>query len=132
MSYNLSEIFIPSEHDEQCNLVCWFRLQYPHLTRNFFAIPNGGHRNIVVAKKLKNEGVSRGVADLFLMAAKGGWHGLFIEMKPIKGGQQTENQKEFEKKCKEAGYKYFLARGCKAAQDCIREYLQAEMEKTCF
>lgn len=125
-SKGLPDIFIPSEHEEQCALVRWFRLQYPRLTRNLFAIPNGGHRNIIVAKKLKDEGVTRGVADLFLMVAKDEWHGLFIEMKPVKGGQQSENQKEFEKACKEAGYKYYLARGCKAAQDCIREYLQAE------
>lgn len=124
----LPDIFIPSEHEEQCNLIHWFRLQYPRFSRNLFAIPNGGHRNIVVAKKLKDEGVTRGVADLFLMMAKGDWHGLFIEMKPVKGGQQSINQKEFEKACFDAGYKYFLAKGCKAAQDCIREYLQAEME----
>lgn len=123
MSCKQSDIFIPSEHKEQCNLIHWFRLQYPRFSRNLFAIPNGGHRNIVVAKKLKDEGVTRGVADLFLMLARGGWHGLFIEMKPIKGGQQSISQKEFERACNEAGYKYFLAKGSRAAQDCIREYL---------
>ena len=33
----------------------------------YFAIANGGLRNIIVAKKLKAEGVKAGVADLFLM-----------------------------------------------------------------
>lgn len=123
MRYKTKKAPVLSEHDEQRNLVHWFRLQYPHLARCFFAIPNGGHRNILVAKKMKDEGVMRGVADLFLMLPRNGCHGLFIEMKKSSGGHQSEEQKEFQKTCLLTGYKYFLARGCKDAMDFLKEYL---------
>jgi len=44
----------------------------------FFAIPNGGLRNIKVAAKLKQEGVKAGVADLFVALSNGKYHGLFM------------------------------------------------------
>jgi len=84
--------FKQSEHDLQVSCVNWFRLQYPH--EILYAIPNGGQRNIVVATKLKSEGVVSGVLDLFLMLSKGGFHGFYIEMKR-KNGKLTDNQKEF-------------------------------------
>ena len=33
----------------------------------YFAIPNGGNRNIITAKKLKAEGVQRGIPDLCIV-----------------------------------------------------------------
>ena len=90
-----------SEHDLQCACIRWFRLQYPNEV--IFAIPNGSQRNIVVATKLKAEGVVSGVSDLFLICPKGHFNGLFIEMKS-KGGKLTENQKTFFKIAESKGY----------------------------
>ena len=67
-----------TEHKEQVLTVNWFRRTYPGV--RIFAIPNGGARNIVAASRLKMEGVSPGVPDLFVPA----W-GLWIEMKTTKG-----------------------------------------------
>ena len=50
------------EHRLQVACVRWFRLQHPNVL--IFAIPNGGQRNVVTAKRLKDEGVVAGVADL--------------------------------------------------------------------
>lgn len=116
-----------SEHQEQCALIDLFRTLYPDLRHRLFAIPNGGLRNIKVAQKLKKEGVARGVADLFLMVAKGGYHGLFIEMKQRKSGQQSKNQKEFEAEAIKAGYCYFLAHGFDEAIGFIKRYLGGDI-----
>jgi hypothetical protein len=75
------------EHNSQVALFQWAELEqrrYPELAL-MFAVPNGGLRNKVVAKKLKAEGEKAGVLDVWLPVARGGWHGLVIEMKSKKG-----------------------------------------------
>jgi len=76
---------LPSEHDEQVGFLNWFRSRFPHVL--IFAIPNGEKRALSVAKRLKAEGVVRGVPDLFVPA----W-GLWIEMKRAKGGKLSDDQ----------------------------------------
>lgn len=44
-------------------------------------IPNGGSRNKAEAAHLKRQGVKAGVPDIFLPVARGGYHGLYIELK---------------------------------------------------
>lgn len=61
-------------------------IQYCDIKRiPVFAIPNGGTRNKIEAANLKRQGVKKGVPDLYIPVAKGGYHGLFIEMKYGKG-----------------------------------------------
>lgn len=91
------------EHQLQCECVKWFRLQYPRLTWNLFSIPNGGHRNIRVAQKLKKEGIVSGVSDLFLALPSGKSSGLFLELK-VKPNRPTKNQIFFAQKMIESGY----------------------------
>jgi len=74
-----------TQHEElhQIALFDWARLQAfasPEL-RLLFHVPNGGMRNKVTAAKLKAAGVKAGVPDLCLPIARGGYHGLYIEMK---------------------------------------------------
>lgn len=76
------------EHQIQVACVNYFRYTYPEVL--IWAIPNGGARNAVVAAKLKAEGVLAGVPDLFVAAARGGFHGLFIEMKAGKNKPTNE------------------------------------------
>ena len=84
----LSADQVPTEHFEQRELVRWFRQTWPGV--RIFAIPNGGQRSIAAAGRLKAEGVSSGVPDLFIPA----W-GLWIEMKRIKGGSVSAEQKDW-------------------------------------
>ena len=77
-----------SEHIEQVNFVNWLEYNYPD--EKFFAIPNGGKRLIKVASELKAEGVKRGVPDLYFPRLK-----LWIEMKKVKGGSLSKEQKEW-------------------------------------
>ena len=96
----------------------------------FFAIPNGGLRNIKVAAKLKQEGVKAGVADLFVALSNGKYHGLFIEVKVGRNRQQP-NQKIFEQKVLENGYQYKVVRSIDEMVAVIREYrIEQRQERT--
>lgn len=110
-----------NEHQEQKVLVRWFRLAYPSLV--LFAIPNGGARAKITAARLKDEGVLAGVSDLFLMAARGGYYGLFIEMKAVNGKLST-TQKQFVAEAHKAGYRAVVCYGFKEAQENINNYLR--------
>jgi hypothetical protein len=79
---------IPTEHEEQRELVRWFRQTWPGV--RIFAIPNGGARSPATAGRLKAEGVSSGVPDLFIPA----W-ALWVEMKRTKGGSLSAEQKDW-------------------------------------
>lgn len=108
------------EHNLQVACVRWFDMQYPSYKNMLFAVPNGGQRNVIVASKLKAEGVRAGVADLIFMCGLG--QVLFIEMK-TKKGTQTESQKAFEKICLENGYIYKIARSFEDFKKLIEIYL---------
>ena len=112
------------KHNEstiQSNCVRWFRYQYPQYT--LFAIPNGGNRNAITGAIMKKEGVLAGVADLFLMVAKGDYHGLFIEMKTDEG-RQADSQKLFQFQCEAFGYRYAICRSLEEFITTINEYLE--------
>lgn len=124
----------PLEHDEQAALFFWARwnnVNYPEL-RLMFAIPNGGHRNLLVARKMKAEGVKAGVPDIFLPVARGGFHGLFVEMKaesarPKKGGKGglSDLQCEWIGDLRNQGYKVAVCYGRDEAIAEITNYLKA-------
>jgi len=101
---------IPTEHEEQRQLVSWFRKTYPDV--RIFAIPNGGMRNKTTAMKLKAEGVSSGVPDLFIPA----W-ALWIEMKRTKGGSVSLEQKDWHAYLISIGHKVLIAKGFEDAID---------------
>ena len=95
---------IPTEHQEQCLFVQWFRRTYPGV--RIFAIPNGGGRSKTTAGKLKAEGVSPGVPDLFVPA----W-ALWIEMKRQRGGSVSFEQKDWHAYLVSIGHKVLIAKG---------------------
>lgn len=117
-----------TEHDEQALLIKWFDLQYKDKFV-LFAIPNGGIRNVVVAKKLKKEGVRSGVPDLFLAVPKNPYAGLFIEMKRAKGGKLSLYQKDMITSLEDAGYRCEVCHGFEQAKLVIEDYLKNERYK---
>lgn len=107
---------IPTEHEEQREFVRWFRLAHPGV--RIFAIPNGGFRAKSVAARMKAEGVSPGVPDLFIPA----WR-LWVEMKRSKGGSQSAEQRDWEAYLIEAGYQCRVCRGAASARSAVEEFL---------
>ena len=91
----------------------------------FHAIPNGGHRARRTAVKLKAEGVLPGVPDYCLPVPRGGFHGLYIELKSLTGYASRE-QKQFIANVRRHGYRAEVCRGWEQAWAVIRDYLAAD------
>ena len=95
-----------SEHQLQSTLFEYMRLNlrpdcYP------YAVPNGGHRHIRVAVRLKAEGVKRGVPDLHIMMPGGRL--VYLELK-IKGGSLSSDQKAFRDMARTLGFEWGMAK----------------------
>lgn len=116
------------EHKLQCQLVKWFRLQYPHLKHALFSVPNGGKRDKVTAAKMKEEGQLSGVSDLILLVNNGQYGALLIEVK-TKDGCQSDNQKEWQRAIEKGGYKYVIVRSLEEFMDVIKEYIDGKGRK---
>lgn len=112
-----------NEHNAQRLLVAWFDTTYPYLKSLFFAIPNGGKRDKVTAKRLKDEGVRPGIPDLMLARPCGGKNGLFLEMKTV-SGRPSEAQEAAHLALRTNGYAVAMPRGYEAAREAIRGYLE--------
>ncbi len=127
------------EYAEQAAVVRWWRWKYPHRAkllianlngaklapvagRAFAHLPEGVRRGIAWAR-LEEQGAVKGAADLFLSIPSGDLSGLYIEMK-TETGNQSKEQKEFEKAVVEQGFGYCVPKGAKAAIDCIISYLE--------
>jgi hypothetical protein len=109
-----------TEHEEQRELVRWFRQTYPGTL--IFAIPNGGARNIATAARLKAEGVVKGVPDLFVPS----WE-LWIEMKRVKGSAVSPEQETMHAYLRGVGYRVLVAKGFEDAKQQIKD-LRNEVE----
>ena len=66
-------------------------------------IPNEGKRSLSYAARMKRMGLRSGFPDLFVPLARGGYHGLFIEMKYGKN-KTTKEQKEWLERLSAEGY----------------------------
>ena len=134
---------VPTEHDEQRAVINWAvnyaALRWSHLClpdKRFplAAIPNGGDRHVAVAARLKAEGVSAGMPDLFLAVptvhasvSRPGMHGycgMFVEMKRRKGGRVSAVQSAWHEYLARQGYRVVVARGSDEAIEAITDYLE--------
>jgi len=101
---------LPSEHDEQVAFRTEFMLRYPGVV--IIAIANGGSRHTVEAVRLKQEGVTPGVPDMYIPA-----YGLWVEMKR-KGGRLSPVQTEMISYLRSIGDTVVVGYG---AEDAIRQ-----------
>lgn len=114
-----------TESEEQQALFQWAaaaRGRFPELAL-MHHIPNGGKRDKVTAARLKAEGAKAGVPDIFLPVARGGKHGLYIEMK-TESGVASKEQIEFINAVRLQGYEAVVCRGWVNAKACIEAYLR--------
>ena len=101
-----------TEHEEQRELVQWIRQA---CGVRVFAVPNGGLRGIAAAGRLKAEGVSPGVPDLFIPA----WL-LWIEMKREKGSVLSPEQRDWHAYLTGLGHHVIVGRGQEDAKEKMR------------
>lgn len=122
---------VPTEHVEQRNLFEWagrMLRTYPVLEW-LYAVPNGGHRNIIVAKKLKAEGVKPGVPDVVLPVRGydpdgSAYGGLYIELKRLEGGRVSPEQTRWHEFLRSQAYRVEVCRGWLEASAVIATYLE--------
>lgn len=107
-----------TEHEVQREFIKWFRQNFINI--RIFAIPNGGYRSKIQAMKLKAEGVSKGVPDLFCPELY-----LWIEMKREKGGIVSPEQRDWLNYLAEIGYATIIGRGLDDAKKQVIEYVQS-------
>ena len=120
MDYN----YVP-ETAEQMAVFEWAKWQegkYPEL-KLMYHVPNEGKRSVVTGARLRREGMKKGVSDICLPAARGEYHGLYIELK-AKGGKATPAQVEFLQGITEQGYFGCICYGAEEAEKAILNYLK--------
>lgn len=123
------QIPVPTESVEQIGLFRWADWQtgtHPELKR-LFHVPNGGYRNKATAGRLKAEGVKSGVPDVCLPVPRGGFHGLYIEMKRRKGNRTSGDQDDWLTFLQSQGYFTAVCKGWEAAASVILDYLGLPM-----
>ena len=118
-----------SEAQHQANVLKWsqqpsIRDKWPELAL-LHHIPNGGSRDRVEGRHLKQQGVKAGVPDLCLPVARCGYHGLYIEMK-TESGRLTKEQKWWNGRLREQGYLCATCLGWEHAVWLLDRYLKGE------
>lgn len=115
-----------SEDEEQILLFSWADYMlgtYPELAL-LFHIPNGGSRSRAEAGRFKAMGVKPGVPDLFLPVPRGGYSGLFIELKREHGGALSDVQRDWLDDLTARGFRAVMCHGWEAARDVLVDYLR--------
>jgi hypothetical protein len=108
-----------TEHKMQAAFCKWLRAKGVF----HFAIPNGGARNAITGRRLKDEGVLAGVPDLFLPRLR-----LFIEMK-APNGKCTGKQLECHRMLEGCGYRIAVCKSIGEAVENVEFYLDFEEGK---
>lgn len=99
----------------------------------FHAIHNQGHGDMVRGAMAKAEGTKKGVADTFLPLPKGGFAGLYIEMKkPSERAKRAGNelkgaspeQLEFKEYSQAVGYGWALCYSWREAAQMLQGYIE--------
>ena len=117
-----------SEAQEQVALFQWANLarqEYPELEL-LHHIPNGGRRDKKEAGALKRQGVKAGVPDISLPVARGGYHGLYIELK-VGRNKTSSAQNEWIEKLSRQNYFVSVCYGWLAAREVIEKYLKEKV-----
>lgn len=120
-----------SEAQEQRAVIQWWgwlcgRLGAPESA--LLHIPNEGTQSTVRGRQQKMLGVRKGCPDLFLCVARGGHHGLWIEMKRRRGGRVSPEQATFMEQLREQGYACEVCRGADDACKAITAYMRLGRE----
>jgi len=127
-------IVTSNEHEDQAAVVSWARdnsrwcpeLAYLMASQNGAALPaninNRGQRYSLEAVRLVEVDMVKGVSYLFLPAARGEYHGLWVEMKHGHN-RVTPDQQKFITAMRRFGYKAEACWGADAAIELLKSYV---------
>lgn len=121
----MRNVRIDTEAGAQEALFQWTQYQkgkYPEL-KLLYHIPNGGKRDARTATALKRQGVKAGVPDLHLPVARGGYHGLYIELK-VGSNRATALQRDWLSELEKQGYLAVVCYGWQQAAQQLINYLE--------
>ena len=116
------------EDDELCAVFKWAELfegVYPCLWL-MYHVANEGKRSVITGARLKAKGLKKGVPDITLPAARGGYRGLYIELK-VGDGKPTPEQKRYMSALQCEGYFVALAYFAAEAIRLIESYVKGQV-----
>jgi hypothetical protein len=119
----------PKEEEEQVALAQFLDLMF---WDEWFHVPNGGMRPSsfdkdgkrfsVEAAKMKKQGVKTGIPDVWIIRpTPSGAPGVVIELKRIKGGVVSEDQKKWLKTLENFGWVCYVGKGAEKSIQFIKE-----------
>lgn len=113
-----------TESQIQQSCIRWFQAMYPKLWKDgvLFHVANERKCTQWQGKKLKMEGVVKGVADLCLALSRHGFNALYIEMKKP-GNYQSKEQKEWQAGVEKHGNRYVLCKSLDEFEQIVTEYI---------
>ena len=120
----------PSEDQEQIRLFNWIYLKEKEDPRYkmIMHVPNqgsAGFGGMLRSKKMKAMGARKGWFDIFVCLPKGPFHGLFIELKALKG-RPSKEQIDWQKMYEQHGYCAVFCYGGREALEKIQAWLTTE------
>lgn len=113
-----------TESQIQQSCIRWFQVAHPNLWSDgvLFHVANERKCTQWQGKKLKLEGVVKGVADLCLALSRHGFNALYIEMKKP-GNYQSKEQKEWQSGVERHGNKYVVCKSLDEFEKIVTEYI---------
>lgn len=113
-----------TESQIQQSCIRWFQVAHANLWSDgvLFHVANERKCTQWQGKKLKLEGVVKGVADLCLALSRHGFNALYIEMKKP-GNYQSKEQKEWQSGVERHGNKYVVCKSLDEFEKIVTEYI---------
>jgi len=120
----------PTEAEEQAAVLSWagiMRPRFPCLDM-LYASPQG---QVYRKRYWRPEvlGMSPGLPDLHLPVARGGFYGCWIELKRLRGGVLSPNQRWWLDRLRAEGHVAEVCKGADAAISVLFAYVAGEMRR---
>lgn len=127
MSFQQKKMYNAGESEEalQLAVIVWLRCVYPHVVTNSSYL-QGNFDSPGLMSKANAMGYTSGFPDIFIFEAKGGFHGLFLELKNGKKGVVSERQKTIINQLISKGYTGGVIRNLEDAKTLINNYMNLE------
>ena len=121
-----------SEYNSQVAIFEWARLyemQYPDLWLLHGSIMGGTGISPAILNKLKKAGMKKGKPDINLPVGRGGYLGLWIELKRKGGPNPTQDQVDWLIRLSDAGHYCVCCKGSDAAISVLKAYISGKIIK---